>query len=253
MGLLEGALPRAWAVLAGAAAALGLGALLAPRLPSVPWSAPAVLVVGAPLLIAALSLLRPSLFIRNLLIFLPPALALAGPLLTRRPAVGHLLTWALLPALALPSVLAAAERFQPRQDFAGVAAEVADSPGTPLLVLPGWDAPGFERYVRPSARVRRLGGLPDLPAVSSLPDSVDVVLTRQAARDEALRAAAVEHLAPALALTDEQRLRGLWGGIRLLRFRRPRMTARKGADTAAGGGYRRGVPTDSTGLLQGLP
>ena len=128
----------------------------------------------------------------------------------------------MLPLLAIPSILAAPEGFQPRQDFAGLADAVADAGTSPVYVLPAWDAPGLERYVHPNTRVMRLPDAQSLPPAPELPNRLDVVLTRQAARDVALRADVLAHLVEGagLRLSDERTLRGLWGGIRLLRFSR---------------------------------
>ncbi len=221
--LLTSELPRAYGFLAGGAAALGIGVAVSRRIArTIPWSLPAVLVIGAPALILLLNLFRPSLFIRNLLFLLPPAIALAAHLVSRRPLVAHLTTWLVLPLLAIPSILAAPEGFQPRQDFAGLADAVADAGTSPVYVLPAWDAPGLERYVHPNTRVMRLPDAQSLPPAPELPNRLDVVLTRQAARDVALRADVLAHLVEGagLRLSDERTLRGLWGGIRLLRFSR---------------------------------
>ncbi|MGM0577240.1 MAG: glycosyltransferase family 39 protein [Myxococcota bacterium] len=219
--LLAGAIPRAYALLGAGAAAVGLGVLLQRRrVGLLRWSVASWVVLGAPVLVAALALAREVLLVRNLLPFLAPLLLVAAAAVPRRlPVMAGVL--AVVAALAVPSLLRAPEAFQPRQDLRGVAAAIAERPEAPVWVLPPWDAPGLERYL-PAEQAPRTAMEPsDLPTADRLPAAVDVVLARSAAEpDDPVRDRVVERLVPPFEIVEEHAFRGVSGGLRLLRFSR---------------------------------
>ncbi len=210
--------PRAYGLLVGLAAAIGAATVLAERRTGrLRLSLPAFVAIGGPLLVLVLHQVRPMLFLRNLLVFLPPvvlvvAVALRGP--RWRPVLATLL----LVPLALPSLAHSSPSFMPRQDFKGAAALVAEAGET--WVLPAWDAPGLQRY--------QAAGAPDPKAAAHLAElhpepttvRLAVVLTRPARNgppvDEVVGAAR----AAGFELEARHGLRGHRGGLTVLLFTR---------------------------------
>ena len=137
-------LPWAYALVT-IACALGGALALAAGL-RVSLTLPTVLAVGGPLLVGGLNQLQPMLFLRNLLVFVPPALLLAAWALDRAPRFARIGASLLLLVLALPHATEGSRAFMPRQDFMAAAAALDGSPGGPIVVAPGWDSPGVARY-----------------------------------------------------------------------------------------------------------
>jgi hypothetical protein len=191
---------------------LGIAALarLRPSLPTLKLSAPATLFLGYLLVLFALHGARPILNIRNLLPMVPLALLGLGACVGGRPraAVGVALVWVGLSASSL-AALADREADGPipaRDDLRG-AAMLVDDPGSTVVVIPRWDAPGVSRYLDPDREVR--GALDPGELDLSRASRVTVVLTRSAAAvPEPYLSALKSALSGRLQQVERRRLRG---------------------------------------------
>ena len=152
-----------------------------------------------------LSLSRPVLTPRNLILFLPPVLSLFACALTlvpRWPRFTVLLLCGLAAGTSLPGM---GERFEPRPDLRGAADRIDDG-GQQVVVWPRWDAPGVAHY----ATAKPEGILESTQLPMPIGETFDVVLTRESATEANQYLAAVQtHLGASFTRGDRWDGRGV--------------------------------------------
>lgn len=184
---LIGQLGWTYLIVAGLLAVLVGIAMLRQRLQfSVRLSLP-LFVVGASVVgLWALGLDAPDHSLRDLLHLLPFLAVFVGRGLEPRHWTSAVIAGVLLVALAAPSLVAAPHRFLPRQDLRGCARVIesyaAPIPGVANFVIPMWDREALEYYLGEGTATGVMSP-DDLPPSSYLPNIVNVVMTRGAAKN----------------------------------------------------------------------
>ncbi len=175
------------------------------------WAAPMILLL-APVVMVPLSMGNVAYHPRYLLILLPLVYALAAHCWVPRGWLPKTALVLFILAAAIPSVFRENQYFEPRQDFRQVSQNIKrlktrHQDNTLTVVLPMWDRPGLEYYLG-QGEAMGVMGVGQLPPRESLPDVVNVVLTRHAYdRSDAYASAFGQLLSPDYRLTDVSRLR----------------------------------------------
>ncbi len=151
-------------------------------------------VIGASIVgLWALGLDAPDHSLRDLLHLLPFLAVFAGRGIEPRHWTSAVIAAVLVAALAAPSLVAAPERFLPRQDLRGCARVIegyrAPIPGVANFVIPMWDREALEYYLGEGTATGIMSP-DDLPPSSYLPNIVNVVMTRGAAKNREIFAQA---------------------------------------------------------------
>jgi 4-amino-4-deoxy-L-arabinose transferase-like glycosyltransferase len=144
-------------------------------------------VVGASIAgLWTLGLDSPDHSLRDLLHLLPFLAVFVGRGLEPRHWTSAVIAAVLLASLAAPSLVAAPHRFLPRQDLRGCARVIegyaAPIPGVANFVIPMWDREALEYYLGEGTATGIMSS-EDLPPSGYLPNIVNVVMTRGAAKN----------------------------------------------------------------------
>ncbi|MEC9071567.1 MAG: hypothetical protein VX938_04270, partial [Myxococcota bacterium] len=206
MDLFIQELPTAYGVISLAAfigVALSRSSHRTPRLP--PGALEVSLIVGGGMILGALSLARPVLTPRNLIVFLPPLLVLVAVSIASQSRGRRFVWMALLMSAAAFTLPGNQDRFQPRPDLRGAAERLASGVG-PSVVWPRWDAPGIAHYTSSPP----LGILDSQELPPPAGKTFDLVLTREGVdQPEAFLSAVSAHLGDGFSRTDRWEGRGV--------------------------------------------
>ena len=208
--LIASQVPSAYGLLAISAGGIWALARVRGGSPVFKLSAPASLFLGYVIVLLAIHWARPIVNIRNLLPMVPLAMLGLG-IWTRshgRAAVGIALVWITLSASSLTALVDRADEgpIPARDDLRG-AAMIVDDPGSKVVVIPRWDAPGVARYLDPDREV--VGALDPAELDWSGAARISVVLTRAAAQSPQSYLEAIDGaLSATHTRAERRRLRG---------------------------------------------
>jgi len=175
------------------------------------------------LMLFALLLAVQEAFLPRNLIFLAPLLCLLAASAWKPASLFSRATvMALVLGVTVPSLVSAPAAFEPRQDFKGIASFVRrqvtmpDAEGIANFVIPMWDRPGLEFYLGPGT-ANGIMSPRQIPAAQGLPDTVNLILTRQALEQ---RRVFVEFAARSLSPEFELSLGAAFSGAYVAAFQR---------------------------------
>ncbi len=173
-------------------------------------SAPAFLLLGSLVILAAVHTFRPLVNLRNLSPLVPLVLLGLGLWVRSQPraAVAVAVLWIGVSASSLSSLIdRAADGPIPARDDLRGAATLVDDPGGRVVVIPRWDAPGVARYLDPDREI--VGALDPAEIDLAHGGRLSVVLTREAAGSpEAILQALEAGLPRGVTLVERRQLRG---------------------------------------------
>ena len=210
-------LPTAYGLIALSGGVIALCAWFSPRHGGLSSLSPVIwFIVLGPLLIVMIHQIKPILFLRNMMLFLPFIVLAAAAGLSRTPRLAQLCMIGLWVGLAPLSLAQGPETFMPRQDFKGVAQSLVEDEVDELWVLPSWDAMGVERYADSAFRVQ---GVSSAQAIGQRTSEVWILLSRPE-RFSVSEAEVIEALSPRFAPAHVRQFSGHRGKMRLIQMRR---------------------------------
>lgn len=215
--LYLGELTKVYGLLIFGAIVLGLCGRYSHRYEGVLTGSPIILfILVGPLVVLMMHQLKPILFLRNQLVFLPFIILVAAAgfsVLPRSARLCILTAWLGLAPLSLAN---GPDNFMPRQDFQGVTQHLDGQGADELWVLPGWDTLGVERYGPGDLHLRGCSATQD---VAPQGQTAWILLSRPE-RFDVDQQEVLEHLAPLYRLVEVTLWSGHRGAMRLLQLSR---------------------------------